>query len=68
MKTLPKEKDTYLVAEIARLCSVSEPTVRVWINTGKLWAHKLPGSGAQCIIRVWRDDLEDFLKTYELRA
>jgi len=57
-------KESYEVSEIAELLSVTDATVRVWINTGRLKAFKCPGSGAQCIVRVFREDLERFLKTY----
>ncbi len=50
------------VAEIAAEMSVTDATVRVWINSGKLPAYRLPGSGSQKIIRVRRDDFERFLK------
>jgi hypothetical protein len=50
------------------MLSVSDKTVRNWINTLKLKSHKFPGSGGQMIIRVLREDLEVFLKTYEVHA
>jgi excisionase family DNA binding protein len=61
-------KDAYEVLEIAEMLSVSDKTVRNWINTLKLNSHKFPGSGEQMIIRVLRADLEDFLKTYQVHA
>ena len=53
------------VAEIAQRMNVTDATVRVWINSGKLPAYKLPGSGDQAIIRVKADVFERFLKAYE---
>ena len=61
-------KDFCTVSEIAELLSVSDATVRLWINTGRLKGYKLPGSGNQSLIRVLRRDLEGFLKTYEVHA
>jgi excisionase family DNA binding protein len=52
------------VRDIAKRMSVNDATVRLWINTGKLPAYKLPGSGAQSIIRVKPEAFEQFLKTY----
>lgn len=50
------------VREIAEEMDVTDSTVRVWINSGKLPAYKLPGSGAQSIIRVRREDFDTFLR------
>lgn len=52
------------VKDIADRMSVTDATVRVWINTGKLPAYKLPGSGAQAIIRVRPEAFEQFLSSY----
>jgi excisionase family DNA binding protein len=52
------------VKEIAKRMNVTDATVRVWINTGKLAAYKLPGSGAQAIIRVRPEAFDRFLKMY----
>jgi excisionase family DNA binding protein len=57
-------KESLTVREVAREMAVTDATVRVWINTGKLPAYKLPGSGAQSIIRIKRDDFEKFLRAY----
>lgn len=61
-------KTALTVKEIAEQLHVTDATVRVWINTGKLPAYKLPGSGAQAIIRVKREHLERFLRSHEATA
>ena len=58
-----KSKESLTVREIAERMHVADATVRLWINTGKLPAYKLPGSGSQSIIRVSRDAFERFLKS-----
>jgi len=55
---------SWTVQEIANRLNVTDSTVRGWINTGKLKAFKLPGSGSQPIIRVDSDEFERFLKKY----
>jgi excisionase family DNA binding protein len=61
---MKKNGQTLSVREIAEQMGVTDATVRVWINCGKLPAYKLPGSGAQCIIRVRREDFEQFLRIH----
>src|SRR5215470_15536796 len=56
---------SYTVSEIAEFLSVSDATVRQWVNRGRLRACKFPGSGNQSIIRVLRPDYDDFLKNYK---
>jgi excisionase family DNA binding protein len=62
-KRLIQENESLTVREIAERLSVTDATVRVWINTGKLPAYKLPGSGSQSIIRVSREAFDRFLKS-----
>ena len=56
------QPQTLSVSEIAAEMRVTDATVRVWINKKKLPAYKLPGSGAQAIIRVRREDFDRFLQ------
>jgi excisionase family DNA binding protein len=56
-------EQSWTVQEIANKLNVTDATVRVWINSGKLKALKLPGSGSQPIIRIEHDEFERFLKS-----
>ena len=63
-----KPKNTLTVREIADQMKVTEATVRCWINSGKLVAYKLPGSGSQAIIRVEIEAFERFLAAFRTAA
>lgn len=59
-----KGRGAMCVREVAEILNVTDATVRIWINSGKLPAYKLPGSGAQSIIRIERRDFAKFLEIY----
>ena len=65
---IKESKHALTVREIAERMNVTDATVRIWINSGKMPAYKLPGSGAQSIIRVEAEAFERFLKTYGTAA
>lgn len=65
---MEKEAASLSVKDIARQMGVTDATVRVWVNSGRLPAWKLPGSGSQWIIRVKREDFEEFLRMYRSEA
>ncbi len=54
---------SYGTEEIARMCSVTRPTVGRWITKGKLPIYTTPGGHR----RVWENDLIAFLKSYNIR-
>jgi excisionase family DNA binding protein len=62
-----KETPSLSVKDIAEEMSVTDATVRVWINSGKLAAFKLPGSGSQLIYRIKREDFDEFLQLHRTR-
>jgi excisionase family DNA binding protein len=62
-----EKKETYSVRDVARFMSVTPATVRIWINTGRLEAYKLPGRGSASIIRIKREQFERFLRHHEAR-
>jgi excisionase family DNA binding protein len=55
------------VHEVADHCSVSQKTVRRWINEGGLPTHRLPGAGSRGITLVSREDLESWLAGFRHR-
>ncbi len=61
MNDTPTKNDLqlYTVKQVAELCVVTQNTVRIWINDGRMTALKLPAGW-----RVKRADLVAFLKVY----
>ncbi len=51
----------YSLADVAVILRVSMQTVRRWIKEGKLPAIKIGGEDSR-IIRVRREDLDDFIR------
>lgn len=56
--TKAKVSEYVKVAEAARILGVSQGTVRVWAETGKIPMHKNPANGYRLFKRL---ELEDFL-------
>lgn len=56
--TKAKVSEYVKVAEAARILGVSQGTVRVWAETGKIPMHKNPANGYRLFKR---EDLERFL-------
>jgi excisionase family DNA binding protein len=56
--TKAKVSEYVIVAEAARILGVSQGTVRVWAETGKIPMHKNPANGYRLFKRL---ELEDFL-------
>lgn len=56
--TKAKVSEYVKVAEAARILGVSQGTVRVWAETGKIPMHKNPANGYRLFIR---EELEEFL-------
>ncbi len=56
--TKAKVSEYVKVAEAARILGVSQGTVRVWAETGKIPMHKNPANGYRLFKRM---ELEDFL-------
>ena len=56
---------TMTVSDVAGELSVSDDTVRGWINQKRLPGYALPGSRRQPIYRVLRKDFERFLKAHQ---
>jgi len=49
--------------QVAAWCSVSCRTVRRWMDDG-LPVHRLPGKGARPIVRIAREDLNDWIRRH----
>jgi excisionase family DNA binding protein len=56
--TKAKVSEYVKVAEAARILGVSQGTVRIWAETGKIPMHKNPANGYRLFKR---QELEDFL-------
>jgi excisionase family DNA binding protein len=57
------DEELLTTEEVAEIVKVGPPTVRVWINQGKLPAVDLDGS-----YRIYRKDLKEFLAQRYRRA
>jgi excisionase family DNA binding protein len=60
--TKAKVSEYVKVAEAARILGVSQGTVRVWAETGKIPMHKNPANGYRLFKRL---ELEDFLSAID---
>lgn len=58
-----RKLDSFTTGQVARICRVSDRTVKNWINRGALEGYRLPaGRGREGPRRVERAVLVEFLK------
>lgn len=50
----------HTVREVALELKVTEPTVREWIKSGELLARRLGGRGQKRLLRITRENLDEF--------